>query len=198
MRFENVSVSRDSFRGPEKVLDSVSFLLTGTLPHIIYGPPGCGKTTLLETAAGLIRPDTGRVVKESRPLFLMQVPERGFTFPLCREEAAGDITRAGLDGDIGELSPWVLSRGERKRLALTANLNYNDSERGRVFLMDDPFTDLDSEGSETVCGIIESGVFRVIIATNRKTDLDLFRRKNIRFRLFRLERGKLSGEVCEE
>jgi phospholipid/cholesterol/gamma-HCH transport system ATP-binding protein len=38
---------------------------------VIMGPSGCGKTTLLKVAAGLIPPDTGKVLFNGRDLFLL-------------------------------------------------------------------------------------------------------------------------------
>ena len=196
MRFENVSVLRKSYCGERLVLEGVSYEAQERGLDIIYAPPGAGKTTFLETAAGLIKPDAGSVKCSGEVHFLMQVPERGFTGLTCREEGGGDLSAVGLPDDVAELSPWLLSRGERKKLALAGILNYNDINDNKFLLMDDPFTDLDAKGAETVAGVISSGKYGVLLATNRASDLSFFQRRKIMFRLFGLKGGKL--RICSE
>jgi phospholipid/cholesterol/gamma-HCH transport system ATP-binding protein len=58
LRFENVGVS---FEG-EAVLTDVSFEAFEGESRVILGAAGSGKTVLLKTALGLIRPDSGRVL----------------------------------------------------------------------------------------------------------------------------------------
>lgn len=57
LRFEDVSLAY----GAVKALDRVSFELRKGESRVIFGEAGSGKTTLLKTAAGLIKPDSGRV-----------------------------------------------------------------------------------------------------------------------------------------
>ena len=58
LRFENVGVSFDG----EAVLTDVSFEAFEGESRVILGAAGSGKTVLLKTALGLIRPDSGRVL----------------------------------------------------------------------------------------------------------------------------------------
>jgi phospholipid/cholesterol/gamma-HCH transport system ATP-binding protein len=58
LRFENVTVS---FGGEDVALDNVSFSVQAGESCVILGAAGSGKTVLLKTAAGLLRPDEGRV-----------------------------------------------------------------------------------------------------------------------------------------
>jgi phospholipid/cholesterol/gamma-HCH transport system ATP-binding protein len=57
LRFENVSVSFDDVRA----LDGVSFEARQGESRVILGSAGSGKTVLLKTALGLIKPDSGNV-----------------------------------------------------------------------------------------------------------------------------------------
>src|SRR5262249_20198863 len=57
LRFEHVNVS---FEG-EQVLRDLSFEARTGQSHVILGAAGSGKTVLLKTAMGLIRPETGKV-----------------------------------------------------------------------------------------------------------------------------------------
>src|SRR5204863_8829954 len=58
LRFENVSVV---FEGDVRALDGFSFEVKQGETRIILGAAGSGKTVLLKTAMGLIRPVSGRV-----------------------------------------------------------------------------------------------------------------------------------------
>lgn len=57
LRFENVSLAFED----TPVLEDVSFDIHQGETHIILGGAGSGKTVLLKTALGLLKPDAGRV-----------------------------------------------------------------------------------------------------------------------------------------
>jgi phospholipid/cholesterol/gamma-HCH transport system ATP-binding protein len=57
LRFENVSVAFDGV----PALIGVSFEAMESESRVVLGAAGSGKTVLLKTAMGLVRPDTGRV-----------------------------------------------------------------------------------------------------------------------------------------
>ena len=61
LRFENVSMHYHSKQGETVALQDVSFSVTEGEFVAIIGPPGCGKTTLLSLAAGLLSPAKGKV-----------------------------------------------------------------------------------------------------------------------------------------
>jgi len=71
VRFENVTVS---FEG-EAVLADVSFEAFEGESRVILGAAGSGKTVLLKTALGLIRPDSGRVLAFGQDLGAMRETE---------------------------------------------------------------------------------------------------------------------------
>jgi ABC-type Fe3+/spermidine/putrescine transport system ATPase subunit len=48
--------------------------------HVIIGPTGCGKTTLLETIAGLRRPDSGEIRLEGRLINDLPIEKRGISY----------------------------------------------------------------------------------------------------------------------
>jgi len=129
----------------------------------VVGPTGCGKTTLLNVAAGLLRPSSGavRVLGEalaginSHAGYMFQtdalMPWRstlenvvaGLEFRgVSRAEAleCGNqwLKRVGLSG-FGKRYPHQLSGGMRKRAALAQMLILNP----QILLMDEPFSALD-------------------------------------------------------
>jgi NitT/TauT family transport system ATP-binding protein len=131
----------------------------------IVGPTGCGKTTLLNAAAGLLTPASGSVrilgasltglnrkagyLFQADALFpwktaLDNVAIGLETAGVARDEAHGRandwLARVGLAG-FGDRYPHMLSGGQRKRVGL-AQVLIRDP---RILLMDEPFGPLDAQ-----------------------------------------------------
>ena len=131
----------------------------------IVGPTGCGKTTLLNVAAGLIAPSTGRVEIFGAPLaglnrqagYLFQaealfpwktalenvaigLETDGIARREARERARTWLARVGL-GDFAARYPHMLSGGQRKRVGLVQVLIRDP----KILLMDEPFGPLDAQ-----------------------------------------------------
>src|SRR5262245_55703134 len=129
----------------------------------VVGPTGCGKTTLLNVAAGLLAPSSGRVLVDGMPLnginnragYMFQsealMPWRsalanvaaGLEFrQVPRDEtisrARDWLRRVGLAG-FEDRYPHQLSGGMRKRVALAQTLILDPE----ILLMDEPFSALD-------------------------------------------------------
>ena len=131
----------------------------------IVGPTGCGKTTLLNIAAGLLPPSAGRIDIFGNPLAALN-RQAGYLFQAdalfpwktalenvaigletagtpsseARARAAGWLTRVGL-GSFGDRYPHMLSGGQRKRVGL-AQVLIRDP---KILLMDEPFGPLDAQ-----------------------------------------------------
>src|SRR5947207_6143906 len=131
----------------------------------IVGPTGCGKTTLLNLAAGLIAPSKGRIEVFGRPLQGLN-PSAGYLFQadalfpwktalenvaigletagvaraLARERARNWLGRVGL-AEFGTRYPHMLSGGQRKRVGLVQVLIRDP----KILLMDEPFGPLDAQ-----------------------------------------------------
>jgi NitT/TauT family transport system ATP-binding protein len=131
----------------------------------IVGPTGCGKTTLLNVAAGLFPPSTGRVeiygdaldglngqsgyLFQSEALFPWKTAIENVAIGLetagtsrteSRERAQQWLTRVGL-AQFGPRYPHMLSGGQRKRVGL-AQVLIRDP---KILLMDEPFGPLDAQ-----------------------------------------------------
>jgi NitT/TauT family transport system ATP-binding protein len=131
----------------------------------IVGPTGCGKTTLLNVAAGLFPPSTGRVeifgsaldglnrqsgyLFQSEALFPWKTTLDNVAIGLetasvaraeARERAQAWLVRVGL-GQFGPRYPHMLSGGQRKRVGL-AQVLIRDP---KILLMDEPFGPLDAQ-----------------------------------------------------
>ena len=131
----------------------------------IVGPTGCGKTTLLNAAAGLIAPASGRVDILGVPLaglnrfagYLFQA-EALFPWKTALENVAIGLEVMGAEradararaktwlGRVGlaafaDRYPHMLSGGQRKRVGL-AQVLIRDP---KILLMDEPFGPLDAQ-----------------------------------------------------
>jgi heme exporter protein A len=157
------------WRGDRHVLRGVSLTLR---PHELLhvsGPNGTGKTTLLRVASGLLRPEQGTVTWFGRSIAhvrseyqcalayashepalkadLTALENLRFMVGLKRRANAAEL-RASLDltgvAGCADLPVRVLSAGQRRRVVMARVL----AMRASLWLLDEPFTNLDTAGSE--------------------------------------------------
>jgi heme exporter protein A len=167
------------WRGDRHVLRGVSLtLLPRQLLHV-SGPNGTGKTTLLRVVCGLLRPEQGLVswlgqsIASVRAEYqavlayashepalkgdLTALENLRFAVGLKRRVSAGEL-RASLErtgvAACADLPSRVLSAGQRRRVAMARVL----AMRASLWLLDEPFTNLDTAGSSLVAELLQSHV----------------------------------------
>jgi len=170
-----VEALRFAYDGPV-VLDGLDLSVQrGELLGII-GPNGCGKTTLLRILCGLTRPEEGAIVWRGRPLtshdpdYLRELryighndgvklalsPRENLRVAMALDSGADEAAQEGalvrLElGHFMDVPCSTLSAGQRRRVGL-ARLTLGGA---RLWLLDEPFTALDSTGIATVRALIE-------------------------------------------
>jgi len=156
--------------GERTVVSGLAFTVERGQKLTIYGESGSGKSSVLQTIAGLQRPNTGRVNLGGTPLSaesissvrskigylpqLTEVPIRNFAvlgelLALSPEEMekAGKICAAvGLSEGILTQPFKSLSGGERQRMLLASVLAQDKD----VFLLDEPSSALDQASTELI------------------------------------------------
>lgn len=160
--------------GPERVLKDVSLNLRRGEFLSVIGRSGSGKTTVLNLAAGFLRPSAGRVVIDGKPV-TGPGPERAVVFqddalypwlrvldnvalplklagvPVAerRATAQGLLASVGLAGDGGKRI-WQMSGGQRQRIGIARAL----AARPEFLLMDEPLGALDAMTRDHMHGLI--------------------------------------------
>ncbi|WP_297688588.1 ATP-binding cassette domain-containing protein [uncultured Anaerococcus sp.] len=163
----------------------------------LLGPSGSGKSLTLKAIAGLIRPDSGKIILNGRTLFdsenkiNLKPQERrvGFLFQdyaLFPNFTVEENVRSGLRDNKADIEerlnemrifhirdkyPDQISGGERQRTALCRIL-VNDPE---ILLLDEPFSALDeflrSEIEEEVIKFIDTYKLKTILVSHNKEEV---------------------------
>jgi ABC-type multidrug transport system ATPase subunit len=203
-----------SWRGPGRVLDHVDLVAeSGSAIHI-FGRNGCGKTTLLRIAVGLIKPESGVVSSAGlfpdlhrrryqqrlgflaagdRALYARMSVRDHLKFwarlnfvPRSAERQAIEraIARFGLEG-LADRRVDRISMGQRQRTRLAGSFLHDP----RVVMLDEPRNSLDDDGIALLAGwlkqvVAEGGTVIWCAPNGESTDFDFTDR-------YILERGVL-------
>ncbi len=190
IEIENLSYS---YAGGPRVLDSINLKVEPGEFLAIVGQNGSGKTTLAKSIVGLLQPATGRITidgkdrAQMRPAetarevaYVFQNPDHQIFAATVDDEVAFGPRNFGLPADeirrrcdealeaVGlqnerRSDPFLLSKGERQRLAVASVLVL----RPRMLILDEPTTGLDHREQLRMMALVRdlnrSGIAIVII-----------------------------------
>ena len=166
LQIENLSVSI----GDKRVLKDVNLKVGPGETHALFGPNGCGKTTLLSTIAGISRyvVDDGRILFKGRDITRLSMDERarlgiGIAFqhpPAIRGLRLKDLIRifnpkADVDGllkdlDLEQFADRDVNRGfsggEVKRSEMVQLL----AQEPELVMLDEPDSGVDLENIKLI------------------------------------------------
>lgn len=166
MRVEDLCVRYED----KVVLDHFSAEFSDGITCLL-GPSGFGKTTLLHTLAGLIIPQSGRIIDRPDKVTLMFQDDRLFPWMtaleniriVCDDEEKAEywLRAVELAGEENS-KPSELSGGMRRRVALARALAFG----GDLLLMDEPFKGMDLPLVERLAPLIREQNIPVIVSTH--------------------------------
>jgi ABC-type Mn2+/Zn2+ transport system ATPase subunit len=194
VRFEGVCVAL----GSRQVLRDASFEIAPGERTAFVGPNGGGKTTIVRTLLGILRPDSGRVVffeeargeiPRPRVGFLSQRSTLAFDAPLSAEDlvafslspdagfgrraeasrqARDALLRVGFPGDRMGVPVGLLSGGQRQRVLLARSI----AGAPPLLVLDEADTALDAEGLATLRRLVteEIAAGRTVVYVTHDSD----------------------------
>lgn len=175
-----LAAARFAYDGRPPVLDEVSLRIGRGEFVALLGRNGSGKTTMAKLMNGILRPTAGRVRLDGRDLagltlatvaarvgYVFQNPDLQIFADSVRAEVAFGPHNLGLPAReiairvdetlaavglaaVADEDPFVLSKGERQRLAIAALL----ALRPEVLILDEPTTGLDYAEHLAVLGLL--------------------------------------------
>lgn len=180
--------------GDVVALDGCSFRVTPGRMLGFLGPNGAGKTTAMRSVFGLVRPDSGRVTWNGRPIDdatrarFGYMPEQRGLYP--KMKARDQLAYFGRTHGMGKVEAhaaatrWLetldladrvddpvenLSHGNQQRVQLSAAL-VHDPE---LLVLDEPFSGLDPIGSDTMAGVLrrESARGKAVVFSSHQLDV---------------------------
>jgi energy-coupling factor transport system ATP-binding protein len=184
----------------ERALKRISFKVKKGEKIALVGPCGAGKSTLLEILASLLLPQEGEILYKEEPVtevgklsgemgLLFQFPERHFFETTVFNEVTVTLREKGwkknaVDARYEEVmklvgldperfrnkSPFKLSLGEKRRLALASILSFNPS----ILLLDEPLAGLDGSGKSLFLSLFQKmGEKTIFLVTQEVSHLEM-------------------------
>lgn len=152
LRFDGVTLRR----GGRLLFENLDLELGPGDAVQVTGPNGSGKSSLIRLAAGLLRPERGRVERSRLALADDQLAlDRELALRPALRFWGGSVDGAMVVLGIGHLADVpvrLLSSGQAKRSTLARVA----ASEAALWLLDEPLNALDGDGAERLSGLIAS------------------------------------------
>ena len=166
--FEDISFSY----GERRVFEDFSLSLPGKVT-VLEGASGSGKTTLMKIAAGLLRPEKGKVSGVPEKVSFMFQENRLLPWFSARENVAAVLPKSRRGEavtwlklmeleDFLESLPGNMSGGQQRRVAIARALAYG----GELLIMDEPLKGLDEALQQRVTKRILELKRRILVTSH--------------------------------
>ena len=167
VRLDHVSFGYDK---DSAILKDISLCIPDGSFFGICGRSGSGKTTLAKIICGLLKPVSGTMEVSEQPRLVMQFPERqlfagtvledvmygplnqGKSTENAREIAIRTMNLLGLGEDIFSKSPFAISGGEKRLVAIAGILAMETN----ILVLDEPTAGLDDSCCEALASILKN------------------------------------------
>jgi NitT/TauT family transport system ATP-binding protein len=167
LKVEGLRKVYESSTGSVEAIGDITFEMKRGELVCIVGPSGCGKTTLLKCISGLLKPTSGTVVLDGKPVTApppnmalvfqeygrslypwltvrgnVELPLRHRKLPKAELRRVVDdaLVAVGLE-HADTKYPWQLSGGMQQRVAIARAVAYQPE----VLIMDEPFAAVDAQ-----------------------------------------------------
>ncbi len=181
-----------SYPGGKKALDGVSFRINHGEKVALLGVNGAGKSTLLLHTNGLLLPQSGEVNigdvpvgKKTLPIvrqnvgMVFQNPDDQLFMSTVEEDVAFGPANMGLPEeeirrrvssalhavgaeDLANRSPWQLSGGQKRRVAIATVLSMEPN----ILVLDEPTSNLDWSARRQLIGLLKGFDHTILVATH--------------------------------
>ena len=154
IEFKKMCVKYDE----QVVINDLSFTLADGKFYGISGQSGVGKTTLINTVAGIVKPFGGEIISTHSRLSYIFQDARLFPWLtaiqnvecVCKDKERAAYYLNLLLPDNADKYPHELSGGMKQRVSIARALAYD----APLMLLDEPFKGLDAETRQSTASIV--------------------------------------------
>lgn len=188
IKFDNVKFAYKEYNGDNVIFENLSFVIPTNEISFITGLSGTGKSTILKLIKGILRQQSGEIIKPKNTEIglVFQHPEIQFFESTVKKEISFGlknkklkeydiekklfdiVDKLELNREILEKSPFELSSGEKRIVAIASILIMQP----KVLLLDEPTAALDGITTKKIMNLLKDltkeGITVVIVSHNEK------------------------------